>query len=145
MENASLKMFAVPTATALTARILESTGPAGNRQDSLRTQGGPARGDGVISTCILAEDKIARRVGIRYFFLLDFRELLRGTFAPFFRASLSPIAMACFRLVTFRPDPLFRVPFFLRCIADLTVFEADFPYFAIFTSATPVAKYVLAR
>lgn len=80
-----------------------------------------------------------------YFFLLDFRELLRGTFAPFFRASLSPIAMACLRLVTFRPDPLFRVPFFLRCIADLTVFAADFPYFAIFTSATPVAKYVLAR
>ena len=80
----------------------------------------------------------------RYFFLLDFQELLRGTFAPFFRASLSPMAMACLRLVTFRPDQLLSVPFFLRRIADSTVFEADFPYFAIFTSATSVAKYVLA-
>jgi hypothetical protein len=54
----------------------------------------------------------------RYFFLRE--DLRRGTFAPFSRASLRPMAMACFRLFTLRPDPLFSVPFFLRCIADLT-------------------------
>jgi hypothetical protein len=41
------------------------------------------------------------------------------------------MAIACFRLVTFRPDPLFNVPFFRRRIVDSTFFEADFPYFAI--------------
>jgi hypothetical protein len=33
--------------------------------------------------------------------------------------------------VTFRPEPLLRVPFFLRRIADATVLDADFPYFAM--------------
>jgi hypothetical protein len=61
----------------------------------------------------------------------DFRD---GTFAPFARASLSPMAIACLRLVTRRPDPLFNVPFFFRRIADSTVFDAAFPYFAIGTS-----------
>ena len=66
----------------------------------------------------------------RYRFLLD-EDFCFGTFAPFFRASLSPIAMACFRLFTLRPDPLLSVPFFRRRIADLTVLDADLPYFAI--------------
>src|SRR5262249_32172057 len=52
-----------------------------------------------------------------------------GTFAPFFRASESPMAMACFRLLTVRPLlPLFSVPRFRRRIADATVFCADLPY-----------------
>jgi hypothetical protein len=59
---------------------------------------------------------------------LDFR---RGTFAPFLRASFRPIAIACFRLVTFRPDPLFSVPFLRRRIVDLTFFDAPLLYFAI--------------
>jgi len=54
-----------------------------------------------------------------------------GTFAPFSRASLSPIAIACFRLRTFRPDPLLRVPFFFRCMADFTRLPAAFPYLAM--------------
>jgi hypothetical protein len=67
-----------------------------------------------------------------------FREVLRavvrdvfrdGTFPPFSRASLNPIAIACLRLVTFRPEPLLSVPFFVRLIADSTRFEADRPYF----------------
>lgn len=58
----------------------------------------------------------------------DFR---RGTFAPFLRASLNPIAIACLRLVTLRPDPLFSVPFFFRCIADFTRLPAALPYLAI--------------
>jgi hypothetical protein len=68
-----------------------------------------------------------------------FREVFRddfraGTFAPFSRASLSPIAIACFRLVTFRPEPLFNVPFFFRRIADSTRLLAPLPYLAMRTS-----------
>src|SRR5262245_32619807 len=63
-----------------------------------------------------------------YFFRDDWR---RGTFAPFSRASLRPIAIACLRLFTLRPEPLFRVPFFLRCIADLTRLLAALPYLAM--------------
>jgi hypothetical protein len=73
---------------------------------------------------------------MRYLFFVVFRDVARdpfrgGTFAPFSRASLRPIAMACLRLVTFRPEPLLSAPFFLRRIADSTRLEADLPYFAI--------------
>jgi hypothetical protein len=54
-----------------------------------------------------------------------------GTLAPFFRASESPIAMACLRLFTFPPLPPLperSVPFFLRRIALATVFPADLLY-----------------
>lgn len=55
-----------------------------------------------------------------------------GTFPPLFRASESPIAIACFRLVTFLPlRPLFNVPFLRSCIAFFTLRCAVFPYFAI--------------
>ncbi len=55
-----------------------------------------------------------------------------GTLAPFFRASDSPMAMACLRLVTFFPDrPERSVPFFFLLIALFTDFCADFEYFAI--------------
>jgi hypothetical protein len=67
--------------------------------------------------------------------LPDFRALRRplggGTFAPFSRASLRPMAIACFSLVTFLPVLLFSVPLFLRRIADSTLFDAAFPYFAM--------------
>ncbi len=56
---------------------------------------------------------------------------LRGTFAPFLRASDRPIAIACLRLFTvppFPPRPDLRVPFFLRRIALATVLPAAFPY-----------------
>ena len=61
--------------------------------------------------------------------LVPFR--LRGTFAPFFRASDRPIAIACFRLFTLRPDPLFNVPRLRRRIALSTVLLAPRLYFAI--------------
>jgi len=70
-----------------------------------------------------------------FFRLLDFFPVdffaprLRGTFAPLARASESPIAIACLRLFTFRPLPLFSVPFLRRRIALPTLFDADFPYF----------------
>ncbi len=53
-----------------------------------------------------------------YFFLAPplrdrFRDPLAGTFAPDRRASDSPMATACLRLVTFLPDrPLRSVPRF---------------------------------
>ena len=59
-------------------------------------------------------------------------ELFRGTFAPFFRASDNPIAIACLRLFTrppLPPLPLFSVPFFLRRIALPTLLLAARPYF----------------
>src|SRR5262245_1052870 len=53
-----------------------------------------------------------------------------GTLAPFFRASLSPMAMACLRLVTFLPlRPERSVPFFSRWRALCTVSCAFFEYF----------------
>jgi hypothetical protein len=79
--------------------------------------------------------------GRRYFFrlrfavlrprlLADFRDDRRdGTLAPFSRASFSAIAIACFRLRTFRPEPLRSVPFFRRRIADSTFLLAARPYF----------------
>jgi len=72
-------------------------------------------------------------VGYREDFLLeDFRPAdFRGTFAPFFRASESPIAIACLRLVTLPPLPPFpdlSVPFFRRRIADSTRLPAALPY-----------------
>jgi hypothetical protein len=60
-----------------------------------------------------------------------------GTLPPFSRASLRPIAIACFRLFTLPPEPLRSVPFLRRCIADSTVFDAVFPYRAMCTSPMP--------
>ena len=67
--------------------------------------------------------------------LLDerFREVrLRGTFAPFFRASERPIAIACLRLFTLPPWPLlprFSVPCLRRRIALSTLLLAPRLYF----------------
>jgi hypothetical protein len=67
-----------------------------------------------------------------------------GTLAPFFRASESPIAIACFLLTTIPPLPPFperRVPRFLRRMAARTDLLAAFPYLAICPShrIVPVA------
>src|SRR6185312_13199861 len=55
-----------------------------------------------------------------------------GTFAPFFRASDNPIAMACFRLLTLPPCPDFprrSVPRFRRRMALSTRLLAPLLYF----------------
>ena len=44
-----------------------------------------------------------------------------GTFAPDLRASDNPIAIACFGLVTLRPEPLFSFPFLNSCISRSTL------------------------
>lgn len=77
-----------------------------------------------------------------YFFFDDFFALLFfaevffaadfffGTLAPSLRASDSPIAIACFRLVTFFPlRPLFSVPLFFSRIVRATFFCAFGLYF----------------
>ncbi len=71
------------------------------------------------------------------------RDDFRGTFAPFFLASLRPIAIACLRLLTLRPEPLFSVPRLRRCIADLTDLDAALPYLAMKTSAIMRANRML--
>jgi hypothetical protein len=79
----------------------------------------------------LAEE--VRFLAVRPVFLAVFRERFgAGTFAPFFRASERPIAIACFRLVTFFPDlPDRSVPFFFSRIAPFTDFCAPFEYLAM--------------
>jgi hypothetical protein len=60
---------------------------------------------------------------------LDF---LRGTLAPFLRASERPIAMACLRLLTLPPLPLLpdlSVPCLRLRMALATLLLAPFPYF----------------
>jgi hypothetical protein len=53
-----------------------------------------------------------------------------GTFLPLARASESPIAIACLRLLTLRPDrPLFNVPALRFFIARLTSPDAFLEYF----------------
>jgi hypothetical protein len=58
----------------------------------------------------------------------------RGTYAPFLRASESPIAIACFRLFTVPPLPPWpdlSVPLFFRRIALATVFRAVLLYLVL--------------
>jgi hypothetical protein len=53
-----------------------------------------------------------------------------GTLAPDLRASDNPIAIACLRLLTLRPErPLFNVPFLRFFIARSTLLDALFEYF----------------
>lgn len=52
-----------------------------------------------------------------------------GTFAPDFRASDNPIAIACLGLVTLRPEPLFSVPSLNSCISRSTLADALGLYF----------------
>jgi hypothetical protein len=66
-----------------------------------------------------------------------------GTLAPFSRASFKPMAIACLRLVTLRPEPLLSVPRLRRRIADFTFFDAPLPYFAIDTSLALMRLQVL--
>jgi hypothetical protein len=57
-------------------------------------------------------------------------EVFFGTLAPAARASDKPIAIACLRLVTFRPErPLRSLPALRSFIARSTLAEASFEYF----------------
>ena len=61
-------------------------------------------------------------------FFADFFADFFGTLPPARRASDSPMAMACLRLVTFLPErPLLSVPRIRSCIARLTFCDAFLP------------------
>jgi hypothetical protein len=115
------------------ARTLFFAGEATDTEGATGTVHGPPR-----SSCVRAANGASRppqsvaEPGYR-FLVARFRlpDDVRGTLPPFFRVSLSAIAMACLRLFTFFPEPLVSVPFFRRRIVDFTFFEAALPYFAI--------------
>ena len=60
-----------------------------------------------------------------------FVDFFAGTLAPDFLASESPIATACFRLVTLLPDPLFNFPCLKAFISRSTLVDAFGPYFLV--------------
>jgi hypothetical protein len=67
---------------------------------------------------------------LRFLELFLFFERFFGTFLPSALAPERPIAIACLRLLTLRPDrPLFRVPALRFFIARPTLAEAFFEYF----------------
>jgi hypothetical protein len=75
-----------------------------------------------------------------YFFFRDVVRRRRGTLPPARRASESPIAIACLRLVTRLPDlPLRSLPRFISCIARFTLRDAFLPYLAMID--TPCAGF----
>src|SRR5438445_3005045 len=79
--------------------------------------------------CVVPLSRVRHGAAVPYFFFDDF---FLGTFAPDLRASESPMAMACLRLVTFFPDrPDFSLPCFFSRIARSTFSPAFLPYFAI--------------
>jgi hypothetical protein len=74
-----------------------------------------------------------------YFFL--------GTLAPFFRASESPIAIACLRLFTLPPLPPLperSVPFFFLCIALSTDLPAALPYLRPIDFSFELERFLVA-
>jgi hypothetical protein len=79
---------------------------------------------------------MTRRYELRYFSAARLLAVLRffavffGTFIPAALASDSPIAIACLRLLTFRPErPLLSFPALRSFIARSTLPEAFFEYF----------------
>jgi hypothetical protein len=70
--------------------------------------------------------------GLRFLedFLEELLEAFFGTFLPLALASDNPIAIACLRLLTLRPErPLFKVPALRFFIARLTSFDELLEYF----------------
>jgi hypothetical protein len=85
---------------------------------------------------IIQREAALRALARRYFFAFRFLAAFRffaaffGTFLPSALASESPIAIACLRLLTLRPDrPLFNVPALRFFIARPTLADAFFEYF----------------
>src|SRR5262249_49882033 len=87
--------------------------------------------------------------GLTYRFFDDLRPPVRdpfrfGTFAPASRASESPMAIACLRLVTRWPErPLFKVPRWRSRIARSTFLPASLPYLAMNTLHTRASACVI--
>src|ERR1700722_1634670 len=66
-----------------------------------------------------------------------------GTFFPARRASDSPMAMACLRLLTFAPEPPLRsVPRFISCIAFFTFRPLALLYFLAMAHLRKICPYL---
>ena len=65
-----------------------------------------------------------------------------GIFAPAFRASLNPMATACFRLVTFVFPRDFNVPSLNSCITFSTL---ALPFVAFFAAGMDTSKWWTPR
>src|SRR5580704_8313154 len=91
-----------------------------------------------------------RRPGYRPVLRLAFlavrlRAVFFGTFMPAARASESPIAIACLRLVTLLPErPLFRVPALRFFITRSTSAEAFLEYFRAMIILPVAGKIIFA-
>src|SRR3954471_7854584 len=84
---------------------------------------------GLIQRLALADERSPVDLLRFVLFLADVFFFGAGTFPPARRASESPIAIACLRLVTFFPElPLFSVPALRSFIAFPTFSDAFFPY-----------------
>jgi hypothetical protein len=88
-------------------------------------------------TAMSGHDDLARQ-SPRYLFdfrflpLFFFLAVFFGTFCPAALASDRPIAMACLRLFTFRPErPLLKVPLLRFLIARPTLADAFFEYLRV--------------
>jgi hypothetical protein len=67
---------------------------------------------------------------LRFLAVFLFFDVFLGTLLPAALASERPIAIACLRLLTFRPErPLFNVPALRFFIARSTFADAFFEYF----------------
>jgi hypothetical protein len=85
-----------------------------------------------------------------FFEAFRFFDAFFGTFLPLALASDSPIAIACLRLLTFRPErPLFSVPALRFFIARLTSLDAFFEYLRaiaflrLFSGFSPFGKKII--
>src|ERR1700704_597240 len=88
---------------------------------------GPPRARG--RRTALKLNRFGRSAALRFFAVLFFADFF-GTLAPSRLASDRPIAIACLRLLTLRPErPLFSVPALRSFIARSTLADAFLEYF----------------
>jgi hypothetical protein len=96
----------------------------------------------VIRDAMKNQDRVAMAKAGLGFYLFDFRFSLLffffavffGTFCPAALASERPIAIACLRLFTLRPErPLLKVPRLRSLIARRTLADAFFEYLRAIT------------
>lgn len=85
----------------------------------------------VLTDAALARATPAPKPSIDYLRFDERDAVFFGILAPFLRASDRPIAIACLRLFTVPPEPLFSVPALRFFIALSTVDCALGPYFAM--------------
>lgn len=98
------------------------------RPDDLRAE--DLRPDVLRAADLRLEALLLEDLRLEDLLLEDLRDLRGGTFSPLRRASDRPMAIACLRLLTFRPlRPLRSVPLERFFMARSTFFDAPREYF----------------